>query len=575
MSLYYVEYETICQDTSPLSKYVMHPYWNRVVEYCPKWVAPNLLTFVGFLFAVFVFALFTTMDYYFLASDNDNPEVKSLPKYIFLLAGISLFISYTLDGIDGKQARRTGSSTPLGELFDHGIDSYTASLIPLSVYSIFSQNPKFSVDSFHFYFVLWNILVNFHLCHWEKYNTGVLFLPWGYDITMCCTVISFIISSIWGHEMWQFTLPGNITVGNILEVALYGSALFSNLPTVLWNVYLSYKNRTGYMRTLSESLRPFVPVVLFFIISVSWMLNSPGNILKTDPRPFDAEFRRFSIERNQQSKFEDFKGLLERLFKLKEIAFLVSYIDPSDQDLLPINNDDNLRRALINAKPLLRVIIQRKGDSLEELNGYGTIKPRNLISSILGGTPGRNKNLAISNPHDFRQVSAIIDVDIVPETCRRVRLLKHGSDKPLGFYIRDGTSVRVTQNGLEKIPGIFISRLVPGGLAESTGLLAVNDEVLEVNGIEVSGKTLDQVTDMMVANSSNLIITVKPANQRTVPPVRRGSFGRNSQLSSGSQHSVGTAPSDSEDKYDQDEIVDLTGVTLEETIAKDDGVLHL
>ncbi|KAK4885712.1 hypothetical protein RN001_001983 [Aquatica leii] len=290
---------------------------------------------------------------------------------------------------------------------------------------------------------------------------------------------------------------------------------------------------------------------------------------------FDAEFRRFSIERNQQSKFEDFKGLLERLFKLKDIAFLVSYIDPSDQDLLPINNDDNLRRALLNAKPLLRVIIQRKGDSREALNGYGTIKPRNLISSILGGTPGRNKNLAISNPHDFRQVSAIIDVDIVPETCRRVRLLKHGSDKPLGFYIRDGTSVRVTQNGLEKIPGIFISRLVPGGLAESTGLLAVNDEVLEVNGIEVSGKTLDQVTDMMVANSSNLIITVKPANQRTVAPVRRGSFGRNSQLSSGSQHSVGTAPSDSEDKYDQDEIVDLTGVTLEESITKDDGVLHL
>lgn len=72
------------------------------------------------------------------------------------------------------------------------------------------------------------------------------------------------------------------------------------------------------------------------------------------------------------------------------------------------------------------------------------MKHRNIISAILGGgTPGRVKPLAISNPHDFRQVSAIIDVDIVPETCRRVRLLKHGSDKPLGFYIRDGTSVKV------------------------------------------------------------------------------------------------------------------------------------
>lgn len=122
------------------------------------------------------------------------------------------------------------------------------------------------------------------------------------------------------------------------------------------------------------------------------------------------------------------------------------------------------------------------------------MKPRNLIGSILGHTPVKTKAPSISIPHDFRQVSAIIDVDIVPETHRRVRLLKHGSDKPLGFYIRDGTSVRVTASGLEKQPGIFISRLVPGGLAESTGLLAVNDEVIEVNGIEVAGKTLDQVS---------------------------------------------------------------------------------
>ena len=124
----------------------------------------------------------------------------------------------------------------------------------------------------------------------------------------------------------------------------------------------------------------------------------------------------------------------------------------------------------------------------------------------------------ISAPHDFRVVSSIVDADMLPDTIRRVKLLKHSSDRPLGFYIRDGTSVRVTPYGLEKVPGIFISRLVPGGLAEGTGLLAVNDEILEVNGIEVVGKSLDQVTDMMVANSQNLIITVKPASQPPSTP---------------------------------------------------------
>lgn len=145
-----------------------------------------------------------------------------------------------------------------------------------------------------------------------------------------------------------------------------------------------------------------------------------------------------------------------------------------------------------------------------------TRKKNTVLSAVLL-RPDPNKKkppVIISLPKDFRPVSSIIDVDILPETHRRVRLYKHGQEKPLGFYIRDGSSVRVTPQGLEKVPGIFISRLVPGGLADSTGLLAVNDEVLEVNGIEVVGKSLDQVTDMMIANSHNLIITVKPANQR-------------------------------------------------------------
>ncbi|KAJ8335618.1 hypothetical protein SKAU_G00389600 [Synaphobranchus kaupii] len=148
--------------------------------------------------------------------------------------------------------------------------------------------------------------------------------------------------------------------------------------------------------------------------------------------------------------------------------------------------------------------------------------------------------LLIGLPQDFRQISSIIDVDILPETHRRVRLHKHGSDKPLGFYIRDGVSVRVTPHGVEKVPGVFISRLVRGGLAESTGLLGVNDEILEVNGIDVAGKSLDQVTDMMVANSHNLIVTVKPANQRN--NVVRGSKASGNSSGSGFSHDSTPSP---------------------------------
>jgi len=276
---------------------------------------------------------------------------------------------------------------------------------------------------------------------------------------------------------------------------------------------------------------------------------------------FDAEFRRFCLDRTKMTTFEAFHTLLESFHRLQGIPFLIFYTDPIHGDLLPINNDENYAKAVSSSKPLLRLHLQRKGEGWEQMP-FNRGK-KNFFGLLPSGSPHKNK-LSIGLPEDFRQVSQIIDVDILPETCRRVRLVKHGSDKPLGFYIRDGNSVRVTPKGLERGHGIFISRLVPGGLAEGTGLLAVNDEVLEVNGIDVAGKTLDQVTDMMVANSSNLIITIRPATQRSLPlPVSSltssgftNSAFRSSQ-GSGSRGSRHSSNSDDEEDEVRDHLLNI------------------
>ena len=146
-------------------------------------------------------------------------------------------------------------------------------------------------------------------------------------------------------------------------------------------------------------------------------------------------------------------------------------------------------QALKTAKPLLRIFLLPRGAPAQST--------LSLKSSHGGVYSTKEVRPVISKPAEFRQIAAIIDVDVIPETLRRVKLLKHTQDKPLGFFIRDGISMRQTNSGLKKVPGIFISRLVPGGLAEMTGLLSVNDEVLEVNGIDVYGKTLDQVKSLV------------------------------------------------------------------------------
>ncbi|CAH1116634.1 unnamed protein product [Phaedon cochleariae] len=278
-------YKYSCKDTGVLSIYVMHPFWNWLVQFFPRSIAPNLLTFTGFLFTVVIYLLFAVLDYNFYSSDIDHPEVNPLPKWTFMTAGIFLFIAYTLDGIDGKQARRTGTSGPLGELFDHGLDSYTTGLIPVALYSIFGRGLTYSIPPYRMFFIMWNVMMNFYLSHFEKYNTGVLFLPWAYDFSMWGIILYFLTAGYGGYEIWQFRF-GDITTGHIVEVILLISSLLSNVPIVTKNIYLSYKNKSGKMRKFSDAIRPLLSVGIFFILTLVWISYSPTNILDREPRAF-------------------------------------------------------------------------------------------------------------------------------------------------------------------------------------------------------------------------------------------------------------------------------------------------
>lgn len=50
---------------------------------------------------------------------------------------------------------------------------------------------------------------------------------------------------------------------------------------------------------------------------------------------------------------------------------------------------------------------------------------------------------------------------------------------------------------------VVISRIVRGGAAERSGLLSEGDEILEINGVEIRGKDVNQVFDILVSMSIN------------------------------------------------------------------------
>lgn len=86
------------------------------------------------------------------------------------------------------------------------------------------------------YYICWMVFFNFYTSHWEKYNTGVLYLPWGYDISMWGSTIMYLVTWFYGYGVWKKTFPLGITMGILMEAVLHISAL-SNMPMVVYNVY--------------------------------------------------------------------------------------------------------------------------------------------------------------------------------------------------------------------------------------------------------------------------------------------------------------------------------------------------
>eukprot|EP00345_Euplotes_harpa_P000179 CAMPEP_0168320456 /NCGR_PEP_ID=MMETSP0213-20121227/1678_1 /TAXON_ID=151035 /ORGANISM="Euplotes harpa, Strain FSP1.4" /LENGTH=195 /DNA_ID=CAMNT_0008321903 /DNA_START=17 /DNA_END=604 /DNA_ORIENTATION=- len=103
---------------------LMNPFWEFCVRLMPMTLAPNMITLIGM---VINFSLYSTMFYY------DQTLTQVVPGWTYLAFAIGLFTYQILDAIDGKQARRTGSSSPLGQLFDHGCDTLSCTLVALAL----------------------------------------------------------------------------------------------------------------------------------------------------------------------------------------------------------------------------------------------------------------------------------------------------------------------------------------------------------------------------------------------------------------------------------------------------------
>merc|ERR1719420_2480081 len=92
---------------------LLNPWWYFLTDLLPRWVAPNVVTISGFIPMMIMYFV----QWYVCPTQTEPP-----PSWVLYCNATAVFFYVNMDAMDGKQARRTNSSSPLGQLFDHGVD---------------------------------------------------------------------------------------------------------------------------------------------------------------------------------------------------------------------------------------------------------------------------------------------------------------------------------------------------------------------------------------------------------------------------------------------------------------------
>ncbi|GAA6061052.1 hypothetical protein JCM10212_000095 [Sporobolomyces blumeae] len=331
-----LKYKYSSTDLSLTSKYVLNPFWNKLVLLFPKSMAPNAITLLGL--SLIFFNFLTLLYYNPTLSCGTKPVPVSLggtwdplfkphrtipsstvsnllswvrdrlgappailggtgggtqcpPNWVYFSFAVGLFAYQSLDAIDGKQARRTGTSGPLGELFDHGCDAINTTLGAILTASALNLGLSW-----------WTVAsliatnCNFYLSTWEEWHTGTLFLSAfsGPVEGILIVVALFTVTGFKGPEFWDTgiltvlgispsSLPFHVKNLPLNDFFLLFSSvgLVFNIITATHNVYLSLPASSRTPASLAKPLSRLSPWIIHTAAMLTWLFAKEAIVLRT------------------------------------------------------------------------------------------------------------------------------------------------------------------------------------------------------------------------------------------------------------------------------------------------------
>ena len=273
-------------DASFLYQKFLSPMLNGWVETnkVPVWIHPNVITLTGLL-GMMISHVVTTI--------YCPTFTESAPWWVWMLNAVAQLVYWVLDALDGKQARRTGTSSPLGLLVDHGCDAFNTTIGMLNTAAMIRTGPTISL------LILWTApAAVFFAATWEEYYVGSLDLPVinGPNEGVILGIFFQLLTAYYGNEMWDGTVYGY--TGRTGLMALLGVLSISTIILNIWNVEMTVKsmkkgeNQEKFSTSQLEAgtspvaLSRIIPLLAMLSTAVVWAYFSPTDILSRHPRIF-------------------------------------------------------------------------------------------------------------------------------------------------------------------------------------------------------------------------------------------------------------------------------------------------
>ncbi|CAH0385408.1 unnamed protein product [Bemisia tabaci] len=250
----------------------LQPWWNFLVNRVPLWLAPNLITLTGLIINILTSLILIW----------HSPDAKSdVPRWACFVCALGLFIYQSLDAIDGKQARRTSSSNPLGELFDHGCDSISTVFVAVSA----CISVKMGNSPGWMFFQCFCACTLFYCAHWQTYVSGTMRFG-RVDVTEAqfTIILIHLISTVFGPDIWLSKIP-SLSLIDIRFVIVIFTVLGCSLALyTMFQIILSGgTGKNGSTVAGTSVLSPIIPYSFVLIPALIIYRKSPEHVYETNP----------------------------------------------------------------------------------------------------------------------------------------------------------------------------------------------------------------------------------------------------------------------------------------------------